>query len=148
MPPQAWGAKLDALSKPVALLADGNGDFVRRLGLLQVCGRGRVLQRHMRTRPHVWPGHTPGPWAAAGAPPSRTKWTRRVPHPVLIGHAASLRDLARAPALLTLPAASQDARRGGMGQRSRRFAALVRDGVVQHIEASPARAAAKRRAGF
>jgi len=23
-------------------------------------------------------------------PPSRTKWTRRVPHPVLIGHAASL----------------------------------------------------------
>jgi hypothetical protein len=24
------------------------------------------------------------------APPPRTKWTRRVPHPVLIGHAASL----------------------------------------------------------
>jgi len=23
-------------------------------------------------------------------PPRRTKWTRRVPHPVLIGHAASL----------------------------------------------------------
>ena len=23
-------------------------------------------------------------------PPLRTKWTRRVPHPVLIGHAASL----------------------------------------------------------
>ena len=23
-------------------------------------------------------------------PPCRTKWTRRVPHPVLIGHAASL----------------------------------------------------------
>jgi hypothetical protein len=23
-------------------------------------------------------------------PPSRTEWTRRVPHPVLIGHAASL----------------------------------------------------------
>ena len=23
-------------------------------------------------------------------PPSRTNWTRRVPHPVLIGHAASL----------------------------------------------------------
>ena len=23
-------------------------------------------------------------------PPPRTKWTRRVPHPVLIGHAASL----------------------------------------------------------
>jgi hypothetical protein len=26
----------------------------------------------------------------ARPPPSRTKWTRRVPHPVLIGHAASL----------------------------------------------------------
>jgi hypothetical protein len=24
------------------------------------------------------------------APPSRTKWTRRVPHPVLTGHASSL----------------------------------------------------------
>ena len=24
------------------------------------------------------------------SPPPRTKWTRRVPHPVLIGHAASL----------------------------------------------------------
>ena len=34
-------------------------------------------------------------WAVAallehGPPPSRTKWIRRVPHPVLIGHAASL----------------------------------------------------------
>jgi hypothetical protein len=27
---------------------------------------------------------------APGAPPPRTKWTRRVPHPVLIGHAAFL----------------------------------------------------------
>jgi len=27
-------------------------------------------------------------WCAP--PPPRTKWTRRVPHPVLIGHAASL----------------------------------------------------------
>ena len=31
-------------------------------------------------------------------PPPRTKWTRRVPHPVLIGHAASLTPpTARAP---------------------------------------------------
>ena len=30
------------------------------------------------------PGIPPPP------PPLRTKWTRRVPHPVLIGHAASL----------------------------------------------------------
>jgi hypothetical protein len=34
-----------------------------------------------------------GRWMGRDArppPPSRTKWTRRVPHPVLIGHAASL----------------------------------------------------------
>jgi hypothetical protein len=29
------------------------------------------------------------------APPPRTKWTRRVPHPVLIGHAASLQERSR-----------------------------------------------------
>ena len=35
-------------------------------------------------------GLTAAPHAERGAPPhSRTKWTRRVPHPVLIGHAAS-----------------------------------------------------------
>ena len=31
-----------------------------------------------------------GPPKLAPPPPPRTKWTRRVPHPVLIGHAASL----------------------------------------------------------
>ena len=31
--------------------------------------------------------HAPAP---PPPPPPRTKWTRRVPHPVLIGHAASL----------------------------------------------------------
>jgi hypothetical protein len=30
------------------------------------------------------------PSARPPHPPPRTKWTRRVPHPVLIGHAASL----------------------------------------------------------
>ena len=30
------------------------------------------------------------PAAPPPPPPPRTKWTRRVPHPVLIGHAASL----------------------------------------------------------
>ena len=34
-------------------------------------------------------------------PPSGTKWTRRVPHPVLIGHAASLSQVAEATAALS-----------------------------------------------
>ena len=45
--------------------------------------------------------------ACAPRPPSRTKWTRRVPHPVLIGHAASLTryaaDRACAPRPHSLP---------------------------------------------
>ena len=40
-------------------------------------------------------------------PPSRTKWTRRVPHPVLIGHAASLSQVVP-PAGISLGAAGQD----------------------------------------
>jgi hypothetical protein len=38
-------------------------------------------------------------WQVAGNPPPllRTKWTRRVPHPVLIGHAASLIQVAGGP---------------------------------------------------
>ena len=36
--------------------------------------------------------YSPGTLRSRAAPPPapRTKWTRRVPHPVLIGHAASL----------------------------------------------------------
>ena len=33
-------------------------------------------------------------------PPPRTKWTRRVPHPVLIGHAASLSQVVAEPFFL------------------------------------------------
>ena len=35
--------------------------------------------------------------SCAPPPPSRTKWTRRVPHPVLIGHAASLTQVGERP---------------------------------------------------
>jgi hypothetical protein len=45
---------------------------------LRAAARGRRLPRDRANVPH-------GP-----APPRRTEWTRRVPHPVLIGHAASL----------------------------------------------------------
>jgi hypothetical protein len=59
---------------------------------------GRAL-RHPRlsargaARAHVGrPARRPGraPAGRPPPPPFRTKWTRRVPHPVLIGHAASL----------------------------------------------------------
>ena len=36
------------------------------------------------------PSRTARPSSSRLAPPPRTKWTRRVPHPVLIGHVASL----------------------------------------------------------
>jgi hypothetical protein len=43
----------------------------------------------MRQRSHVLPtGTLTRPcWHRIGPPPPRTKWTRRVLHPVLIGHA-------------------------------------------------------------
>ena len=40
--------------------------------------RTAVVERVSRSRPTAWPSTSP----------PRTKWTRRVPHPVLIGHAA------------------------------------------------------------
>jgi hypothetical protein len=43
----------------------------------------RRADGHRRRGPRLAPRSVP-------SPPSRTKWTRRVPHPVLIGHAASL----------------------------------------------------------
>jgi DNA replication licensing factor MCM6 len=35
-------------------------------------------------------------------PPPRTKWTRRVPHPVLIGHAASLSQVRQLESMIRL----------------------------------------------
>ena len=45
-------------------------------------GRGGATARARRDRG--------AGWGLCSAPPPRTKWTRRFPHPVLIGHAASL----------------------------------------------------------
>ena len=44
-------------------------------------------------------GRTIAQTAAAVPPPLRTNWTRRVSHPVLIGHAASLSQVAEAQSL-------------------------------------------------
>jgi hypothetical protein len=63
--------------------------------------RGSSTRRYCRGRAGAAPspGTEPLPLAPASLhpvrvppppPPPRTKWTRRVPHPVLIGHAASL----------------------------------------------------------
>ena len=66
------------------------------------------LPRHLH---HRWPAPAPAPFARpsrapralthgrppATRPPPRTKWTRRVPHPVLIGHAAVPGALQRGP---------------------------------------------------
>jgi len=55
-------------------------------------------------------------------PPSRTKWTRRAPHPVLIGHAASLpRTSTALPALL-----ARAGPRRGCGRLVERFAKTLR----------------------
>ena len=40
--------------------------------------------------PVTWDMQPPHQTPIVLPPPLRTKWTRRVPHPVLIGHAASL----------------------------------------------------------
>ena len=64
------------------------------------CGRAQVYGRlyeegGARVQSHSWGS----PGAAYGvSPPPRTKWTRRVPHPVLIGHAAALSQVSSAAA--------------------------------------------------
>jgi WD40 repeat protein len=54
----------------------------------------------------VLEGHTH--LVLAVATPPRTKWTRRVPHPVLIGHAASLSQVGFAPDGRTIASSSYD----------------------------------------
>ena len=56
-------------------------------GRLSPVGRARLLEC---LRCYLAGESSPEVLAEAPPPPPRTKWTRRVPHPVLIGHAASL----------------------------------------------------------
>jgi len=56
----------------------------------RTCARARA-HTHAHALSHKpRPTRPPAKLASPPAPPSRTKWTRRVPHPVLIGRAASL----------------------------------------------------------
>jgi len=50
-------------------------------------GAGRASRAEVRAE---WAVTAPPAEEVSPPPPPRTKWTRRVPHPVLIGHAASL----------------------------------------------------------
>ena len=64
-------------------------------------------------------------------PPPRTKWTRRVPHPVLIGHAASLTS-SKPNHLYAWPLESEShVRRGGLFlSRSMQAGARGRAGML------------------
>ena len=58
-------------------------------------GRARTRRRSLTSSPSSSGSSSPAPATRTSGPTpphpsSRTKWTRRVPHPVLIGHAASL----------------------------------------------------------
>ena len=52
-------------------------------------------------------------------PPPRTKWTRRVPHSVLIGHAASLSQVRNYFAKSSLPHGLKKAIGGSVGEAAR-----------------------------
>jgi len=58
-------------------------------GLTRLTGSGLSMTK--------WRPHSEMPPMTQAPPPPRTKWTRRVPHPVLIGHAASLTPYSEMP---------------------------------------------------
>jgi hypothetical protein len=70
--------------------AGADGATRDALGLLAGrFGRAGAAEREYEAPWRAHGGAAP-PAEAPPLPPPRTKWTRRVPHPVLIGHAASL----------------------------------------------------------
>jgi hypothetical protein len=67
---------------------------------------------------------SPAPSSRYGAHPPRTKWTRRVPHPVRIGHAASLETTSALLSCLcrSLPVLASPPQRGPRPDGARRAA--------------------------
>ena len=82
------GAKLDACGE-----CDGDGS-----SCLGCDGVAKSSATEDRCGVCAGDGSSCARWCAAPPPPPspRTKWTRRVPHPVLIGHAAPLSQVRRA----------------------------------------------------
>ena len=76
--------------------------------------------------------------AAAVLPPPRTKWTRRVPHPVLIGHAASLSQVLKGVPDLKKTLVVVCSKSGGTLETLTNEQ-LVRDFFVKAVRATPAR---------
>jgi len=62
----------------------------RHVGTLRAQHSPKAAQHRPRRRRTGQTALTTSPFARAAPPPPRTKWTRRGPPPVLIGHAASL----------------------------------------------------------
>jgi len=99
-----------------AARASGRGSPSIRLRGAAPAGRGRAGGRTLLPRRARLCFHAASCGAAGGdvsvPPPSRTKWTRRVPHPVLIGHAGA------AGGAVSVPAAAAGATGPG-GKRPR-----------------------------
>jgi hypothetical protein len=87
--------------------------------------------------------HRTGPPQRPRPPPPRTKWTNRVPHPVLIGHAASLSQVA--PARHLLPGKERLCKRRQTGPRRGCGAGAGAGAGSAAARARAARSAAPRR---
>jgi len=62
------------------------GDATPQEKLLLVCAHKQGIFHTASSVPAECTGCRLSKWGSSPPPPSRTKWTRRVPHPVLIGH--------------------------------------------------------------
>jgi hypothetical protein len=92
-PPEAAPPPAGTAASPVGGTFEKIGKVLdASLSIFGLLGRG--VRAGGAAAPHDVvdsPGAVPhGGVPPAPPPPSRTKWTRRVPHPVLIGHAASV----------------------------------------------------------
>ena len=111
--------------------------FLLRRGGASGAAAGRGPREHPRRLGARGRGRAP--------PPPRTKWTRRVPHPVLIGHAASLPQvradrLADSPSSVRASPAARPPRSQRAAPRGRRdvaYGAIAPEPVSAPLRATP-----------